>query len=242
MSMGWLWGVALGVALAIGTHRTAGASGRVVFPQQRYGKAELVRAARAVEQATQMPGFADFAVSVAENESKFNSLAVDDSMGARVQAERGLRENPGRYGSTPWPRSWYQWGTGGWYQLLPTTALASAEWNSENPMLVFPPYASTVLLASFVQRVVRNHFSKLPQSARNWLTIRRFMRSNTMGYDYEEQLPHTAAKRERYGRDLEKHGIPASFMYKPVPRSTVRATPELYRRILAAEGLSAEEV
>lgn len=210
------------------------------FPMAKYDRGTLRSAARAVEQKLRMPGFADFAESVAVNESRFNNLAIDDGQSALDAARRGYDGNPGRYGDSPYPRSWYTWGTGGWYQLLPSTALASREWNHEHPMLVFTPLGSTLLLASFIQRVKRNHFENLPASERNWLAIRRFMLSNKAGYDYEEKLPRTTAKRERYARDLEQVGVAPSFMYEIVPSGTIRATPDVYQSMLDEQGIVSE--
>ncbi len=226
--------LAVGIAIAAASITTPSRPASVPFPPEsaRRGKSELRSIATRVEQQLRMPGFADFAVGVAENESRFNNLAVDSSPSAQRQARYGYANNPVRYGDSGYPASWYTWGTGGWYQMLPTTALADRAWNSHDPMLVFDPVASTFLLAAFVQRVQRNHFAKLPHAERNWLAVRRFLRSNKAGLDWQEQLPGTRGKRERFGRDLEANGIPAGFMYDFVPTNSLRATPSAFESYL----------
>lgn len=234
--------IALGVGWAIASSGSKPKADVVPVPALRVGKDQLRSIAEDVEAEANMPGFADFAVGVAQNESRFNNLAIDDSAPAVREAVRGFDNNPGRYGDVAYPRHWYTWGTGGWYQMLPSTALASQEWNKANPMLVFAPVASTVLLASFIQRVQRNHFSKLPPNERSWIAVRRFLRSNRAGLDWREELEGTRGKRIRFGEDLAKNGISPDFMFELVPTNTVRATPDLYRRVLQRRGLSAEDL
>lgn len=229
--------VAAGATLAT---RTAQAE-PVPFPTVRYGKADLHSVAATVEHHLGMPGFANFAISVAHNESNFKSWVVDDSPSAVRAARNGLKNNAKRYANTPWPRSWYTFGTGGWYQLLPTSALSDTVWNDANPLLVFAPYASTFLLAAFVQRVQRNHFGNFPPQERNWLAVRRFMLNNAAGYDWSEQLPKTQGKRERYAEDLRSEGIDPNFMFELVP-SSIRATPTQYQALLDTLNIQQERL
>lgn len=202
-------------------------------PPQTAGHADLREAAKIVEQATQMPGFAKFAESVAVRESNFKSTAINDSASEAAAAGRLYHKNSSRYGQSGYAPAYYTFGSGGWYGFLPAVALASPEWNHEDPRLIFTPIGSTMLLASFVQRVARNHFGNIPPAYRTWLTIRRFMSSNRRGYDWAENLPETLQKRVRYAEDLARVGLPSSFMHQKVPRGSLRATPAMYDRILS---------
>lgn len=225
-AMPWIGAAAVALALL---GRAAEAKARVYVPTQGGGFAQIQGLAGDVERRAGIPGFAAFALGVAERESDGNNLAANTSDSEAAAACHGYETNPGRYGDSPYPAERWCWGSGGWYGQLPSTALAAPGFEQSDPYIVFDPLASTVLLADFVRRVVRGHFSKLPASARNWLTLRRFMASNTVGLDYGETLARSRAVRERFASDLAKRGISPSFMYEPV---TIRAWPgavPLYR-------------
>jgi hypothetical protein len=164
-----------------------------------------------------MPGFAKFALAVAKNESRGNNLAVNNSSSEAKAACRGYDNNPGKYGDNPYGRGRFCFGSGGWFGFLPSTALAAPSFRNEDPYLIFDPAASVALLADYVRRVKNGFWGKLPTSCRNWLTVRRFMASNKVGFDCDETNYDRSYKvRERFARDLKYHGFNPNFMYTPV--------------------------
>ena len=218
------------IGVAIARPKTASATQRATPSSGSLRDIALV-----VEQKTGLPGFAEFAEATAWNESRGNPDATNTSRSEAASAARGYDRNLERYGNSGFPRSRYVWGSGGWFGLLPSTALADRAWNNTDPLLVRDRVASVVLLAALAQRVVRNHFSNIPAEHRNWLTIRRFMASNARGYDYLEQMKGTAGRRERFARDYKAVGLNPSNMFRRITAGTRRADPALYQEILAEQ-------
>lgn len=211
---------------------TSPATARRPLPPQGGGFAQIQSIASQVEQRAQIPGFTAFALGTAQRESLGNNLAVNDSPSEAAAACRGYKRNLGdpydRYVNNPFPAERWCWGSGGWYGQLPSTALAAPGFHEDDPYLVFDPVASTVLLADWIRRVKNGFFSKLPPEHRNWLTVRRFMSSNKIGLDYNEQLEKSPKVRERFAADLAKRGIDPSFMYKPVTIGNWPGAVEMY--------------
>ena len=230
MSTPWFAIVAAAIiGASLGKPRQVRAKTSIPAPRSTGSLREI---AEKVERETGINGFASFAEAAAWNESKLNAEAVNTSRSEAAAAARGYDGNLNRYGSSPFPRSRYVWGSGGWFGFLPSTALADRAWNNEDPLLVRDRVGSVVLLAAFVQRVVRNHFGNLPVQHRNWLTIRRFMGSNRRGYDFNEELEGTAGRRKRFARDYEAVGLEPDLMFQRVSAGSRRADPSLLAEIL----------
>lgn len=189
-------------------------------PEQGGGFAQIQALSDRVEQIAGMPGFSAFALGTAQRESRGNNLAMNDSASEAAAACRGYRANTGqrsdRYSDNPFPQDRWCFGSGGWFGQLPSTALAAPGFANSDPFLVFDPISSVVFLADFVRRVRRGFFSRIPAEHRNWLTVRRFMSSNSHGLDWREELEKSPRIRERFAADLEARGIDPSFMYQKV--------------------------
>jgi hypothetical protein len=217
----------LGIAIAKGTETT-----RPTIATPTATRADLRELADLVEEEIGLPGFSDFAAAVAWRESRYNPQAKNTAPAEAAAAARGYDANGDRYAGSGFPRSRYTFGSGGWFGFLPSTALADREWNDADPFLIFDPAASVVLLGAFAQRIARNRFPALPPSARNWLTVRRFMAGNKIGLDWREELPNTARRRERLAEDYRAAGISPARMFTPIGSGTRRADPALYFEIL----------
>ncbi len=228
------WAAAAAVGLAI-YGRVSGAQAAYV-PSQGGGFAEVQRLAGEVEARAQMPGFAALALGVSQRESRGYNLAANTSESEAAAACRGFNKNTRRYGNSPYPATRWCFGSGGYYGQLPSTALAAPGFEMSDPWIVFDPLASTVMLADFVRRVVRGHFHKLPAKHRNFLTLRRFMASNTVGLDWAETLDRSRRVRERFAGDLAKRGIDPSFMFEPVTIGAWPGAVPLYRAMGGGAG------
>jgi len=172
--------------------------------------------ASVVERDLGMPGFSDFAAAAAFGESRNNPSARNTSASEAARAADGFENIRAMYAvDERRPNDW-TFGSGGWFGFLPSTALGEREWSSADPRLIFDPVAATVLMAAFAQRVARRHFDKLPASARDWLTVRRFMASNRVGLDFAEARPGTAARRRKLERHYRQTGSDPRSMRTPV--------------------------
>jgi hypothetical protein len=216
------------------------AEARVPRPKKAGGYGQIWDLARIVEQRAQMPGFAKFALAVAKNESRGNNLALNDSTSERNAACRGYDNNLSKYGNNPYGRDRFCFGSGGWFGFLPSTALSAPSFRNEDPYLVFDPAASVALLADYIWRVKKGFFNKLPTSCQNWLTVRRFMASNSVGLDCDEtNYDRSAVVRERFSRDLKYHGYNPNFMYQSVTIGDWPGDWDLYQTLRGFEGATA---
>lgn len=226
--------VAAGIALA----PKAKASAVPRVPEQGGGYAEVRRLASQVEGEAGMPGFTAFALAVADRESDGNNLSANTSPSEAAAACRGYHDNLGdpfdRYVDNPYPESRWCFGSGGYYGLLPSTALAAKGFHNSDPWLVFDPEASTALFADWVYRIVRGYFHKLPAQHRTFLTLRRFMSSNTIGLDWREQKSKSPKIRERFATDLRQRGIDPSFMHQRVRIKHFPGAVALYQAMTAS--------
>ena len=186
-----------------------------------------------------IPGFSTFALAVARRESNGNNLALGehDSKAACAGYERN---RDSLFANNPYSPAYFCAGSGGWFGLMPSTALAAPGFENMDPRLIFDPIASVILFADYVRRV-RNSMQALPADQRNWLAVRRFMAGNTVGLDWREEkilssdddgIPRARKVRERFQKDLAAWGIPSSFMYKPVRINSWPGAKPLYLRYL----------
>ena len=169
-----------------------------------------------VERDLGMPGFADFAAAAAYGESRSNPSARNTSASEAARAAQGFKKFRRMYDVDERRPGDWTFGSGGWFGFLPSTALGEREWSDADPRLIFDPVAATVLMAAFAQRVARRHFGQLPASARDWLTIRRFMASNRTGLDFLEERPGTEERRQKLERHYQHTGSDPIGMHTPV--------------------------
>lgn len=223
-----LWGLAAGM-VAVGFMRSASAGPASYDPVQGGGYAHIAQLAGAVEKRSGLAGFKAFALGVATNESKGNNLAVNDSKGEAAAACNLYKANANtRYKNNPYPPEDFCFGTGGWYGLMPATALAGSFFRNSDPMLIFDPKASTVMLADFVRRVANGYWHKLPPEHRTLLTVRRFMVSNSVGLDWQETKDRSRFVRQNFASDLQARGYNPNVMYTRVSIAKYPGTAELY--------------
>lgn len=157
-------------------------------------------------------GFVPFGLAVARRESRFNNLAHNDSP-SEVQASCTLWEDNSRFVDSPYGRSDFCIGSGGWFGFLPATGLAAKPFRNQNPLLIFDPAASTSMFIAFVEAIIRKYFPKLPPEHRNWLSINRAMASLGTMYDYNETKNRARQNRERLAENLKAIGASPNIMY-----------------------------
>lgn len=214
--MNW-WAVAAFVAVAMFVAPRTASGMRL----QRFGYTELQRLTPYIE--PYIPGYGKFALAVAKRESAGNNLALNKSDG-KAACSGYERQAHDRFKANPYPKYLFCAGSGGWFGLIPSTALAAPGFENADPRLIFHPAASVILFADYIRRL-GPFLSQLPSGQRNWLAVRRFMAGNTVGFDWQEQkvlnsdtdgVPRATKVRLRLAEDLQAWGIPSSFMYQPV--------------------------
>lgn len=186
------------------------------------GYAELDALAKQVD--PYIPGFSGFARAAAYGESRGNIQAVfEGDAGAACRGYERKRDT--LFANNPHPAADFCWGSGGWFGFIPSTALAAPGFEDLDPYLIFDPEASVAMFSGFVARIVRNWWGKIPESHRNWLTIRRFMAGNTVGLDWNEEkvlssdtdgVPRSVKVRQRLAKAMRAVNVPPSLMYQRV--------------------------
>lgn len=214
-------------ALFAFTRQASASSGGV--PAQGGGYAQISELAGVIEQKAHLRGFRAFALGVAERESNGNNLAVNDSASeARAACNLYNANRDSRYANNPFPAERFCFGSGGYYGFLPATALAGNFFRNSDPYLVFDPSASTAMLADYAYRVSLGFWSRIPPEHRNWLTIRRFMASNTTGLDWDESGESAVRVRENFANELRQRGLDPNVMYQTVSFSSYPGTGVVY--------------
>jgi len=173
--------------------------------------------AEAVERTGTLTGFTTFALAVAYTESRCCNCAINrkDAPSA-CRLYKGSKKR-GFYATNPFREEDWCFGSGGWFGFMPATGLAAGGpkglFAKANPQLIHDPVVSVVMLADFVERIIRKY------GAKNWLAVRRGMASPKLVSDYSEtKHPRSKKVRERFTEALMKNGIsnPEDFMKAPV--------------------------
>lgn len=159
---------------------------------------------------------------VAKGESNFNNLVglgnpslfpdwakANKSMAEAAAAARGYERNS-YLKSCGWGASRYTFGSGGWFGLLPASAVAAfkgTRYECIDPWSVFDPVASFVEALDYARRLVSNWsgFKKNP----TWQNLR-------LGWGNPSEMGDPEALARVDGEDLEALGYPVSFMHRQV--------------------------
>ncbi|MCY7392043.1 MAG: hypothetical protein LH647_11335, partial [Leptolyngbyaceae cyanobacterium CAN_BIN12] len=170
-----------------------------------------------MERTGTLTGFTTFALAVAYTESRCCNCAINrkDAPSA-CRLYKGSKKR-GFYATNPFREEDWCFGSGGWFGFMPATGLAAGGpkglFAKANPQLIHDPVVSVVMLADFVERIIRKY------GAKNWLAVRRGMASPKLVSDYSEtKHPRSKKVRERFTEALMKNGIsnPEDFMKAPV--------------------------
>jgi hypothetical protein len=196
-----------------------------------------------VADAAGVDGLRVMAVYQAHSESKGNNLVglgipsrfppwakPNTRASAKLQnaeataAEIGYDRNAKTYSKSPYPRSRWVFGSGGYFGLLPSTALAFLRGKPQasspdfDPWDVFDPHRSCVAYADFVRRITRlGQWKDLPPSERNWLAVKRAGASLTTLTDWKAEGDRAKAIHAGFAKRLASIGVPASFARQIVP-------------------------
>lgn len=186
------------------------------------------------EAAANIPGLATFGLAASHRESRWNNKVVNpkDGPGA-CKFYRRVKGDQLVHNTHPEP----QWcfGSGGWYGQLPANAATSDPifWES-SPYMIFSPSQSTAAWTARMRKTVRKYWDDLPPEHRNWLSLRRSMRSLEAFWDYNEANDAgtgSAGVRKRLAADLEAIGVDPNFMYQPVNLGPYPGTKAVYDRL-----------
>ncbi len=174
------------------------------------------------------------------HEIRWSNLSNNDSASEVRASCRGWeRLKDTRYKDNPYGERAWCIGSGGWFGFIPTTGLYANGFQNEDPALIYDPAASVAMFADFVRRVT-NNWPKIPPEHRNWLTMRRFMAGNTVGFDWDENkvlnsdtdgIPRSVKVRLKFPEALYKAGLPADFMYRPVEVTNLPSAIKLWERL-----------
>lgn len=193
----------------------------------------LRRLALAVESMGTLPGFAKFAEGAAWSESRWNNCATNAGSEERKRALSGFRvaRSQGWYATTPYTEDDFGFGTGGWFGLMPSSALVAGgsrgPFISADPRLVHDPAASVAMMADMVFRLVKKY------KARNWLAVRRGMKAVRLVDDYAEREKTSQGVRSRFYTGLTQAGVanPETFMQQTVDVSSYPGVKAIYEKL-----------
>lgn len=121
-----------------------------------------------------------------------------------------------------YPRRDWDWGSGGWYGLLPAYGLEAYKWTEKDitgrplsPYDIFDAWRSTVMMHAFAQRVIANRFGKIPASERNAYALKRgFAAGSLVAKPDADRSKKSAANLDKA---MTKLGIPKQWALQPVP-------------------------
>lgn len=138
-------------------------------------------------------------------------------------AERGYERNQEWADRNPDPARYWQFGSGGLYGFLPTTALYWARDTPElasgelRPWDVFDPWRATVFYADYIRRVMLlPHFRNLPRQHQNPLAIKRAGAGLFLVKDYAEAEGRSQRIRTKFAKGSSSLGIPQSYATTPL--------------------------
>lgn len=148
------------------------------------------------------------------------SLQDNEARAAEIAYDRNAKS----YGASPYARERWIFGSGGYFGLLPGTALAFLRGKPEiastdfDPWDVFDPHRSCVAYADYVRRITKlGQWQDLPPSERNWLAIKRAGASLTVLADWKAEGKRAQAIHAGVAKRLQSLGVNPSWARKPVP-------------------------
>ncbi len=166
----------------------------------------------------------DFFAWVAWRESKGNPAALNDSAHEADAAARAYSRNRERYeGCGHAPQS-YEFGSGGWFGMLPANALAQlgAAHRCRPPSSVFEPRVAMSMAVGFARGLMRwDRFGRVP----TWLNLRAMWGWPAMGGD----LAYLAQRRPTLRQDAVAVGLPPSWLDQRPPPLPMTAAQVLAR-------------
>ena len=159
------------------------------------------------------PSWQRFLEAVAQHESR-GKLSAENNSASEAAAAQDLYEAA----QNAWvrdclnPANWYTWGSGGWYGMLPVSAMRAFKGTplacSDPRIVVHHPLMSTAAAVGYAQRLF--HWSSWERSAKTWRALNRgWSRPGKM----DTPLPDTD---RRLDEALEAIGAPASWADTPV--------------------------
>lgn len=151
----------------------------------------------------------------AYHESRGKPDSLNDSEKARKGAGRLYDNQRETLGACPWGRAAYSYGAGGWYQLLPVSAVWAFRGTPAlckiNPRrTVFDPWESTLEAIAYAKRSMqRASFKERPI----WRILNRATAAPGLMDERPGDAQYERAKQadDAFAKALDRLGIPASF-------------------------------
>lgn len=210
----WVLAAAAAVLVFDGGGGGGGGGGASVVPRVGVGGVVMTRKQdliRYLSAAGLDPAWRDFFVFVAAGESGFRTTARNDSSSEARAAARGYRKNKDRLSVCGHPAVLYSWGSGGWFGMLPTTAIFSLPrgLRCHDPVTaVFDPSLSVAAAVGMARSL-----SQRPHYRGTVLSMRA-------GWGWPAKIGDPERLRERrpvYVLRAEKLGLPASYVDSALP-------------------------
>ncbi len=199
--------------------------------------------------------FGEFAMIQAHSESRGNYAAANASAGERTAARRAYEGQAEVYGarwapiaaSAPAAAFYEQFGSGGWYGLIPSYGLhaftGDAQVGDVHPYDVFDPWRSTVMMLAFAERLTnRSNWAQLSSSNRNGYALKRGFAAGSLidnlpdDDDGTDRDNITNANVDRAIREL---GLPSGWAERRVPNALLRE-PDSWLEVLRRGELEGE--
>lgn len=203
----WIWLIVAGVLS--GAASTASASPGVELGK---GTAQLGLLREMVARAGLDSDWAAFFGAVAHHESTWYASAHNGSPGERAASRKAYERNASQLAGCGHPASEYEFGSGGWYGLIPANAIVGAFRGTSaiciDPRKVFDPWASTLMAIAYAKNL--QGWKSFQRSDRSWLALNR-------GWVVPGAMDIERPKTDRkFLAGLRAQGIPEAFAARTV--------------------------
>lgn len=138
-------------------------------------------------------------------------------------AERGYARNQEWADESPAPAGHWQFGSGGLFGFLPTTALYPLRRTDMlrsgevDPWSVFDPWIGLALYFDYLRRIMRlPHWSRLPAEHRNAYALKRAGASLALMSDYQQAKDRSKRSARNLEKGLSRVGVPTSWASQPL--------------------------
>lgn len=146
---------------------------------------------------------------------------------------RGQGKIPGMLAA--WPQSDWDWGSGGWFGLLPAYGLQAFNGDEQTngrplgPYDVFDPRRSTVMMLAFIDRLMGNRFGNIDAGERNAYALKRGMAAGSLVA--KPDADRSKISHKHLDAAVKALKLPANFGSQRIP-SEISKTPPSWAAIV----------
>lgn len=204
----WVWLIVAGMASGAYSSTASASPGT----QTGQGVARLDLLYEQVRRAGLSRDWEVFLAAVAHHESRWYASAHNGSKGERAASRSAYERNAAQFAGCGRAASEYEFGSGGWYGLLPANAIVGAFRGTDaiclDPRAVFDPWLSTLLAISYARNLLG--WQSFKRSDGTWLALNR-------GWALPGAMDTPRSGSDaRFLKGLRAQGVPEAFARQPV--------------------------